>query len=65
MKKLCALSRIKFFFQQDDTKNAKFDGRRFDSMAAFLTRCHFQDLHFYLKSHNLCTEYFPLFGFPW
>ena len=25
MKKLCALSRIKFFSQQDDTKNANFD----------------------------------------
>ena len=25
MKELCALFRIKFFFQQDDTKNANFD----------------------------------------
>ena len=25
MKKLCALSRIKFFSHQDDTKNANFD----------------------------------------
>ena len=54
MKKLCALSRIKFFSQQDDTKNANFD-----SVAAFLMHCHFQDLHFYLKSHNLRTEDLP------
>ena len=26
MKQLCALLRIKFFFQQDDTKTVNFDG---------------------------------------
>ena len=33
-------------------------------MAVFLRQCHFHDLLFYLKSHNLRTENFPLFGFP-
>ena len=60
MKKLCALLRIKLFSQPDDTKIV----RRFDFMAVFLSQCHFQDLPFYLKSHNLHTENFPLFGFP-
>ena len=38
--------------------------RRFDSMAVLLRQCHFQDLPFYLKTHNLRTENFPLFDFP-
>ena len=33
-------------------------------MAVFLRQCHFQDLPFFLKSHNLRTENFPLFRFP-
>ena len=60
MKKLCALLRIKFFSQQDDTKIVNFDDfRRFDSVAVFLRQCHFQDLPFYLKSHKLRTENLP------
>ena len=64
-----------FFNQQPATlgftagKNNRFPAinknpGRFDSMAAFLMQCHFQDFHFYLKSHNSRTEDFPLFGFP-
>ena len=60
MKKLCALLRIKFPARWHQER--EFWWRRFDSMAAFLMQCHFQDLHFYLKSHNLRTEDFPLFG---
>ena len=58
MKKLCALLCMKFFSQQDDIKIVNFY-----SMAVFLRQCHFQDLT-YLKSHNLRTKIFPLFGFP-
>ena len=64
MKKLCALLRIKFFSQQDDTKIVNFDEGVLILLAVFLRQCHFQDLPFYLKSHNLRTENFPLFGFP-
>ena len=41
MKKLCALLRMKFFSQQDDTKIVKFDECVFDSMAVFLRQCHY------------------------
>ena len=64
MKKLCALLRIEFISEQDDTKIINFDEGVFDSVAVFLRQCHFQDLPFYLKSHNLRTKYFPLFRFP-
>ena len=65
MKKLCALLRIKFFSQQDDTKIVNFDeGVLILYMAVILRQCHFQNLPFYLKSHNLRTEKFALFGFP-
>ena len=33
-------------------------------MAVFLRQCHFQDLLFYLKSHNLRTEIFPIVWLP-
>ena len=64
MKKVCALLRIKFFSEQDDTKIVNFDEGVLILLAVFLRQCKFQDLPFYLKSHNLRTEYFPLFGFP-
>ena len=64
MKKLCALLCMKFS-PQDDTKIVNFDeGVLIRTMADFLRQCHFQDLPFYLKSHNLRTENCPLFGFP-
>ena len=66
MEKLCALLRIKFFSQQDDTKIVKFDEGVLILWSFFLLlrQCHFQDLPFYLESHNLRTDNFPLFGFP-
>ena len=64
MKKVCALLRIKFFSQQDDTKIDNFDEGVLILWPFFLRQCHFQDLPFYLKSHNLHTEKFPLFGLP-
>ena len=64
MKKLWALLRIKFFSQQDDTKIVNFDEGDFDSVAVFLRQCHFQDLPFYLKSHNLRTKFFSIVWLP-
>ena len=42
--KLCPLLRIKFSFQQDDTKIINFDEGRLDSMAVFLRQCQYQNL---------------------
>ena len=58
MNKLCALLRIEFFSKQDDTKIVNFD----EGVLILwpLRQCHFQDLPFYLKSHNLRTEYIPI-----
>ena len=64
MKKLCALLRIKKNYQQDDTKIVNFDEGVLILWPFFRRQCHFQDLPFYLNSHNLRTENFPLFGFP-
>ena len=50
MKELCALLRIEFFSEQDDTKLVNFD------QGVFMRQCHFHDLPFYLKSYNLLTE---------
>ena len=64
MKKLCALLRIKFFPQQDDIKIVNFAEDVLILWPFFLRQCHFQDLPFYLKSHNLRTDNFPWCGFP-
>ena len=63
MKKVCALLRIKVFSHQDDTRIVNFDESVLILWPFFLRQCHFQDLPFYLKSHNLRTENFPLLGF--
>ena len=54
MKKLCALLRIKFVSQQDDTKTVNFDE------GVFLKQCHFQDNVLLSLSHNLRTIYVQL-----
>ena len=64
MKQLCALLCIESFSEQDDTKIVNFDEGVLILWPFFFRQCHFQDLPFYLKSYNLRTEYFPLFGFP-
>ena len=42
MKQLCALLRIKFFSQQDDTKIADFDEGVLILWPFFLRQCHFK-----------------------
>ena len=44
MKKLCALMRIEFFSQQNDTKIINFDEGVLILWPFFLRQCHFQDL---------------------
>ena len=64
MKKLCALLHIKFFSQQDDIRVVNFDEGVLILWPFFMRQYHFQDLPFYLKSHNLHTKNFPLCDFP-
>ena len=64
MQKLRALLPIQLFPQQDDTKVVNFDEGVLILWPFFWGNVNFQDLPFYLKSHNLRTENFPLCGFP-
>ena len=66
MKKLCALLRIKFFSQQDDTKNANPWWRRYDSMAAFLMQVSdFQDVALLSQKSKFTYQRFSIVWLPW
>ena len=58
MKKLCALLRIKFFSQQDDTKIVHFDEGVLILWPFFWGNVIFKIYHFCLKSHNWRTKNF-------
>ena len=61
MKKLCALLRIKFFSQQDDTKIVNFD-----ESVLILRQCHFQDLSALLSQKSQFTyRKFSIVWLPW
>ena len=65
MKKLCALMRIEFFSQQNDTKIINFDEGVLILWPFFWGNVIFKICHFCLKSHNwYIYRKFPLFGFP-
>ena len=62
--KLCALLRIIFFFQQDDTKIINFDEGVLILWPFFCSNVVFKICHFCLKSHNWRTENVPLLASP-
>ena len=64
MKKLYALMRIKFFSQQNDSKNIHFDQSILILWPFFWGNVIFQICHFCLKSHNWRTANFHCLAPP-
>ena len=64
MKKLCALLRIKFFSQQDDTKIVNFDESVLILWPFFWGNVIFKICYFCLKSHDWRTENFHCLAPP-
>ena len=64
MKKLCALMRIEFFSQQNDTKIIYFDEGVLILWPFFWGSVIFKIWHFCLKSHNWRTKNFHCFAPP-
>ena len=64
MKKLCALMRIEFFSQQNDTKIINFDEGVLILWQFFWGSVIFKIWHFCLKSHKWRTENFHCFAPP-
>ena len=64
MKKLCALLRIKFFSQEDDTKIVNFDEGVLILWPFFWGIVIFKICSSVSKVKIYVPKYFPLFGFP-